>query len=143
MRPSTNTVGLTFALAVVGAFVLAGLFVMGSPTDERARRLDERRVTDLQAIKAATDLHWTRHRRLPESLSELTDEPGVTIRVADPDDGEPYGYQPLDTLRYEVCARFERASEEITRDPERDLWSHGAGPQCFELDAEEITGLEP
>ena len=142
MKPSTNTVSLIVTLAVVGGSIIASLFVLGPPTDERARRLDRRRVTDLQAIKAATDLYWTRHQRLPESLSELTEEPGVTLRVADPDDGEPYGYRTLDTLRYEVCARFQRESEQITRNPERALWSHGVGPRCFELDAEEIRGAE-
>ena len=45
--------------------------MLGSPTEERARRVDARRVTDLQAIAAATNLFWTRHARLPETLDDL------------------------------------------------------------------------
>ncbi|HIA74480.1 MAG TPA: hypothetical protein EYN99_08630, partial [Gemmatimonadetes bacterium] len=55
---------VTTVIAAVGV----GLFILGSPMEERARRVDDRRVADLQGIAAATDLYWTRHSRLPESL---------------------------------------------------------------------------
>ena len=110
--------------------------------EERARRIDDRRVTDLQGIAAAIDLYWTRHTSLPASLTELTGEPGVTISTTDPVSRETYGYQPLDSVRYEVCASFERESEEILRRPTEDLWAHGAGRQCFQLEREEITRNE-
>ena len=139
MKISTGAVLLVAAVTAVVAAVVAGLFVLGSPTEERARRLDHRRVADLQSIGAATDLYWTRHSRLPASLDDLTAEPGVTINARDPAGSEPYGYQPLDSARYEVCASFEQESGEIARDPERDLWAHGPGRQCFQFEAEEIT----
>jgi hypothetical protein len=130
---------LGVAAAAVLTAVVTGLFVLGSPTEERARRLDDRRVEDLQGIRAAADLYWTRHSQLPASLDDLTAEPGVTIRVGDPTSLEVYGYQPLDSIRYEVCASFEQESREIARDPKKDLWAHGSGHQCFKLEAEEIT----
>jgi len=34
---------------------------------------------------------------------------------------------------------FEQESREIARDPKKDLWAHGSGQQCFQLEAEEIT----
>ena len=127
------------AVTAVIASVVAGLLVIGSPSEERARRVDARRVADLQGIKSATDLYWTRHARLPASLDELTSEPGVRLSTADPESSEGYGYQALDSLRYEVCASFERESGEISGRPARDLWAHGAGRQCFRLRAEDIT----
>jgi hypothetical protein len=138
MKLSTGSVLLGASVAAVLAAVLAGLFVLGSPTEERARRIDDRRVADLQGIRAATDLFWTRHSRLPASLDDLSAEPGVKIRTGDPESSEIYGYQPLDSSRYEVCASFERESREIARDPEKDLWVHGSGRQCFQLEADEI-----
>ena len=63
----------------------------------------------------------------------------MTITTTDPVGSETYGYQALDSLRYEVCATFEEESGEISRDPAKDLWAHGAGRQCFELEPEEIT----
>ena len=87
---------------------------------------------------AATDLYWTRHSQLPASLDDLTAEPGVSISTGDPESLEAYGYQPLDSANYEVCASFEQESGEIARDRERDLWAHGSGRQCFRLEADEI-----
>ena len=138
MKPSPGSLLLAAAVTVVIAAVAAGLLVLGSPTEERARRIDARRVADLQGIMAATDLYWTRHSSLPASLDDLTAEPGVRIRTRDPASGEPYGYQPMDSADYEVCASFEQESGEIARDRETDLWAHGSGRQCFRLEADEI-----
>lgn len=138
MNMTPRSIVLGAGLAAVVAAVLAGLFALGSPMEERARRIDERRVNDLQGIMAATNLFWTRHARLPVSLEELTSEPGVTVGTRDPASAAPYPYQPLDSLRYEVCATFDRESEELSRDPKRDLWVHRVGQQCFQLEAEEI-----
>ena len=139
MKISPGSMLLGAAVVAVLAAVVTGLFVLGSPTEERARRIDDRRVEDLQGIRAATDLYWTRHSQLPASLGDLTAEPGVTIRTGDPTSSETYGYQPLDSIRYEVCATFEQESREIARDPKKDLWAHGSGRQCFQLEADEIT----
>jgi hypothetical protein len=129
-------------VAVIAASV-AGLFVLGSPGDERSRRVDERRGADLRGIMEATDLYWTRHSRLPASLDELSTEPGVTIGTSDPVSGDRYTYQPLDTARYEICATFELESREVARGPEDELWAHGPGRQCFEMKAEEIERRDP
>jgi hypothetical protein len=126
------------AVAVVAAIVV-GLFVLGSPMEERERQLDNRRVADLQAIMAATNLYWTRYSRVPATLEELIAEPGVQISTADPVSSEVYGYRSVDSIRYEVCASFDLASGEISKNPRRDLWAHGAGAQCFSLEAEDIT----
>jgi len=138
MKLSTGSVLLGAAVTVVIAAVVAGLFALGSPAEERARRIDDRRIADLQGIMAATDLYWTRHSQLPASLDDLTAEPGVSINKSDPAGLEAYGYQPLDSANYEVCASFEQESGEIARDRERDLWAHGSGRQCFRLEADEI-----
>ncbi len=128
-------------LAVLGALV-AGMYTLGSPKEERARRIDERRVADLQGITAATDLFWSRNSELPASMEELTAEPGVSISTADPLTAEAYGYQSLDSIRYGVCATFEGKSEEMSLKPSEDLWAHGPGRQCFQLKAEEVTRKE-
>ena len=139
MKLTLGTALFGAAATAVIAAVTAGLFILGSPAEERARRIDNRRVADLQGIVAATDLYWTRHSRLPASLDDLTAEPGVRISTGDPARSEIYGYQPLDSASYEVCARFDRESGETARAPERNLWAHGPGQQCFQLEAEEIT----
>lgn len=138
MKLSLGSVLLGASVATVITAVVAGLFFLGSPMEERARRLDSRRVSDLQGIRAATDLYWTRHSRLPGSLEELTAEPGVRISTRDPESADIYDYQPVDSIHYEVCAIFEQESGETSRNPERNLFAHGSGRQCFPLEAEEI-----
>ena len=155
--------------AVVAA-VAVGLVLLGSPVQERERRIDDRRVADLHGIAAATDLYWTRHTRLPASLDDLAAEPGLRVSTRDPTSSEMYGYRALDGGRYEVCATFATDSgsagpREPTRSPSivqascqgchgpgsaattrvddpvavhlklRDLWAHGAGRQCFRMQA--------
>ncbi|MDH3270537.1 MAG: hypothetical protein OEN56_04350 [Gemmatimonadota bacterium] len=103
---------------------------------ERARRVDDRRVSDLKGIAAATNLYWTRHAALPASIADLTSEPGVRIVTLDPARLVPYEYRPLDSLRYELCAVFERESGATSLDPDTNLWAHGSGRHCFRLDGE-------
>ncbi len=142
MKLTTGSIMLGGSVAAVVTAVVAGLFVLGSPSEERARRVDRRRVADLQAIAAATDLFWTRQARLPASLDELAAEPGVSISAREPAGSEAYGYQPRDSIRYELCANFERETEATLRDPARNLWAHGSGRQCFQLEAEKVERNE-
>jgi hypothetical protein len=119
---------------VAGAAVAAGIFLMGSPADERTRRLDERRVRDLAGLARAVDLFWTRHANLPASLDELREEPGAQFGSTDPGTRDPYDYRPLEHGAYEVCARFERDSQQ----PGDPFWSHGTGRQCFRREARKV-----
>ena len=142
MKTSPGSVLLAVGTLAVLVAVGAGIYVIGSPGEERAYRIDDRRVADLKTIAAATDLYWTRNTRLPVTLDELAAEPGVTFERVDPVRGDPYGYTPADSVRYEVCATFDRASRELAMEPREDLWAHGSGRQCFDLEAEEVPRTE-
>ena len=121
--------GTILTVAVVAA-VAAGIFMLDSPAVERALRLDDRRVGDLARIASAVDLYWTRHARIPGSLEELTREPGIILRTADPGTNMFYEYRQVDGGTYEVCGAFDRPSP---ADRHEGLWSHGEGRQCFRL----------
>ena len=79
MKPTLGTVLSGAAVTTVIAAVVAGIFVLGSPTEERARGIDRRRVADLRAIAAATDLYWTRHSQLPATLDDLSTRVRTTV----------------------------------------------------------------
>jgi hypothetical protein len=118
--------------AVVVAAVVAGLLLLGSPRDERARRLDESRLTDLQQLRNAIDLHYRREGDLPDSLEELARRSPVPVRMTEPEGGRLYDYDVIDSTSYRLCATFNFPS------PETDgarfasgSWAHGAGRQCF------------
>ena len=133
---------LLAATAIVVASLAAALWVMESPAKQRDRRLDERRLQELQAIGEAIDDAATRTARMPRSLAELAGAPGASLAIVDPVDGVPYGFRATAPTRYRLCASF--ATSTSDRDPDargyayypRD-WPHPAGLHCFErqLDA--------
>jgi hypothetical protein len=130
----------TLVTVVVIAAIVVGIVLLGSPAEERARRLDQRRSQDLTGIARAVDLYWTRHASLPTSLEELQKAPGAEIRSADPTTGDAYEYRPLDGSRYELCARFEHESARAGGPPGGGIWSHGAGRHCFQREAQKVRG---
>lgn len=138
LRPGKQLL-LGLIIGLVGLAVITGLVVVGSPTEARARRLDERRVADLRRITRATNLYRTRHDRLPESLQALAQDPEASLHGRDPATGESYEYQVLGPNSYAVCARFERADSDASyQEPEsvaEDAWRHGVGRQCFRREA--------
>jgi hypothetical protein len=116
---------------VVVAAIATGVVILGSPSEERARRLDRLRVSELEGLKTAVEFYHRANGRLPASLSELASEPGVRVS-ADPTTSEPYRYRTVSADEFELCATFERASE-----PQRgsgvNIWQHPAGAHCFTL----------
>ena len=129
---------LGLAIVVVVSAVVGGLVVLGPPSEERLRRLDERRVQNLRAIASAVDSHWNDgHRRLPSSLEELGRDRD-SIRYRDPVNAEPYGYRVVDGKTYELCAAFDRDSRGSSSPDETEgFWSHGSGHRCFRMKVRE------
>jgi hypothetical protein len=119
-------------VVVIGA-IAGGFYLLGPPAEERARRFDQRRESDLQRLQLATDLYWTRGGRLPASLEELARESGTGVYSQDPDSGQAYEYRVTGNGRYELCAAFARPS-----DTPGQFWSHGEGRRCFQVTAREI-----
>ncbi len=119
--------------AVVVAAMVAGLLVLGSPVDERARRIDERRLRELQELRSAVDLHFRRDAALPDSLEELARRSPLPVRMTEPDGGRLYGYEVIDSTSYRLCATFTfpTPDHEDSRYYHEKEWAHGAGRQCF------------
>jgi hypothetical protein len=128
-----DRVAAGIATVAVFAAAAAGVYVLGPPSEERARRLDARRADDLRNLVGAVNVYWTRHKRLPASLQALRSEPIGDADRRDPGSGVPYEYRPLAERAYEVCATFERDSTVDLRPPflGPDLWAHRQGRQCF------------
>jgi hypothetical protein len=135
---SREQIAGTVVTVAVTAAVLAGIYMLGSPSEERARRLDDRRVQDLADIGRAVDLYWTRSSRLPSSLEELRTETGANVTLADPATNAPYEFRPTGDDRYELCAAFEGASADSDKGDAAGFWSHRAGRQCFQRDVETV-----
>jgi hypothetical protein len=145
---------VSIVVSMVATAVVVGLYLAGSPGEERERRFDEERVNGLQQIASAVDYYYQRNGKLPASLIELirlsaTGEYYLTS-VNDPKSGEQYGYSPVSGTQYELCATFDRESQqdELQRYPKpiyapepypvlgARSWVHGAGRHCFTITAD-------
>lgn len=122
------------AVSAVVIAVGAGLVVLGPPSEVRARRLDAQRVDDLRQWARAIDEYWDANDQLPATLGDVKRQEAWTyLREHDPATGEPYRYTITGAVTYELCAVFDRASDdEVER---TSLWNHGAGLTCFALEA--------
>ena len=129
---------VTIVVATVAVCVVVGLFLLGPPGRERERRLDARRVADLRELAMAVDLFWSRQARLPAALSDLSHEAELQINPADPVTGMPYSYRVTGEKSYELCAQFGGPSGEDRGVPRVEFWAHGAGSQCFRLEAKDV-----
>ena len=123
------------SIAVVAAAVAVGLLSTGSPTEQRALRLDDRRVQDLRRFSQAVDVRWSAMQTLPSGSSELLDGRYLSSLPVDPSTDLPYDYRIVGPREFELCATFDRPSR-----PEavRDFWSHDAGRACFTFDVVEL-----
>ncbi|NBD73912.1 hypothetical protein GVX82_02635 [Patescibacteria group bacterium] len=124
--------------AVVLASIVAGFFIVGTPADQRALRLDQERVSDLAQIQRGVVDYWQDTGELPESLTAIEDPLTEFAELPDdPDTDEPYPYRRLGQLRFELCATFDRPSPSTRRarygNPgvQESSWQHPAGEHCF------------
>ncbi len=131
-------VAISLVVAVL-TVVIVGVILLDSPAQERLRRLDERRVSDLREIAYALDAYWTREGMLPSSLGELSNEERIVRELADPETGAAYEYRVLSHDSYELCAIFASEMDVRSRDvPYEHVWSHNAGRQCFQMEAQDV-----
>ena len=134
-------------VTVVAASIVAGFFIVGSPFEERVRRFDDRRVSDLQNIQSEIINYWISKGSLPGTLSDIRDDiRGITI-PKDPETGAEYEYTARGNLTFALCATFSRASETMNSSTPKPImdpyyrggvpaigenWEHNEGRVCFE-----------
>ena len=122
------------SIAAVVAAVLAGLWSIGSPSEQRLRRLDERRVSDLTQLSQAVHWYHTERRALPAAASDLVNGNRLSRLPVDPSTEEPYEYRVTGERQFELCAVFARSSRSEYAD---DFWYHDAGQRCYTFDVPE------
>ena len=75
MSASARTVLGTTVIVLVVTAVIAGLFLLGSPAQERERKLDAICLADLRAAARAVDRFWTINSVLPPAR-QVPQSPG-------------------------------------------------------------------
>ena len=121
------------AAVVIAATVAVALSLAGSPDAQRAARMDERRVQELQRIEAAVQAHVRQYDALPERLAGLGEATDRDLSLADPATTQAYGYVVEGPDRYRLCAVFDTDSrQQGRRSHVPEGWAHPAGMHCFQ-----------
>jgi hypothetical protein len=134
------------SLAVVLIALVWGATIIGSPFQERLRKFDEQRVSNLQSIASEIQqiAYGNRFRGngeepenpVPPTLEAVQQQAQYqAVDIRDPETGEMYTYNVIDDTRYKLCATFT-----FPRDNRYNVrWNHPAGEHCYEIDVEEDT----
>lgn len=141
---------------LVLALIIWSFSVIGTPNEQRAWRLDERRTQDLQSIQWQVINFWQQKEIIPESLDELKDPISSYMLPFDPEfqKGRVYEYRKTGDMSFELCATFtadmpqgwqegyggsrpflgnyaEDAAMSYPYPGTSDSWDHDAGRVCF------------
>ncbi len=138
---------LAWTLAsVVLVSIVAGFFIIGTPSEQRARRFDEQRVGDLQVLQNQILNYWIQKQSLPVTLNILEDSISGFIVPKDPDSDASYEYVIVSPLSFELCATFKTSTkdfkasykgsrafyvEPVSYGSFQQNWDHEAERTCF------------
>lgn len=126
--------------------VVAGFFIVGTPSELRGLRYDAQRVSDVQSIQYQIVYFWQLKETLPAALEELNDPLSSYIVPVDPETGAAYRYVRTSDSSFDLCATFSAETPDTAGQgqfPSRDIaytswgpqmdenWTHGAGEHCF------------
>ena len=130
-----------FVILAVVLTVGFGIYVVGSPGGQRLLKFDARRVSDLQNISQAIDTYWELNEELPGALEDLQGSRSFFVRsIQDPATQQPYEYRVKDGNQYQLCAVFaadsSRKEQGVPRPYSAQVWDHGIGRTCFDLEAQ-------
>lgn len=133
-----------FTYIVIGVIVIAvaaSFFIIGTPGNERLRRIDDMRVNHLSAIQNEIVNFWTKKNSLPTALSELQNDISYFNVPTDPETNAQYEYKVSGQYQFELCANFATDDKGVinSRHIPMSMYpygyeskrSHGIGRMCF------------
>lgn len=129
-------VAAAFVVIVVGAALVAGLRISGSPNEQRNIRADRLRVANLQSLSSTIERYYRETRVLPADLGAVLNGWAGSEIPRDPETNQYYDYEIEGEQAYRLCATFARGSRPTQR---VEFWSHPAGRQCFSFDYSELV----
>ncbi|MDD5586106.1 MAG: hypothetical protein PHY92_04000 [Alphaproteobacteria bacterium] len=123
--------GLSTAIVVIAVTVA---IVQNPPGLQRLRKLDERRVQDLERITNSIENYWRTDKVLPADLAAVDKKYG--IGNTDPETKAPYIYEKTGERNYKLCAVFAVDSGNMQNSRHHYTtrnWKHGKGRHCFDF----------
>jgi hypothetical protein len=140
LTPSKKKLWLGVSTIVVVGSVVWGFSVLGSPRTQQLFKYDQQKVSDLQNINSQVANFYSSNGLLPKTVEE-TYNGNYYVPKIDPQSQKPYQYQKMTDITYQLCAEFNKASNDKMSPASLyvDLyyggtstsWTHPAGHYCF------------
>jgi len=148
-KPLAAAVILIILSTIIGSF-----YVVGTPSQKRAQRIDQERIQDLGQIQYEIISYWQAKEALPENLDVLSDPLRGFITPTDPETGSPYEYNVLSAQTFELCATFTSEQKSMEANSRvsylydgytNETWNHDVGRVCFErtIDPDKYAPTKP
>ena len=127
--------GILIAASVLIAATVAVSIIQNPPSLERARRMDQMRVSSLTTLERRVSSYVSQNKKLPVDVQAFCSNCGDDRN--DPETQVPYEYRALTDKDYELCAIF--ATETLRKGQRvtgyQSEWQHEAGRVCFKRTA--------
>lgn len=141
--PSKNSKYFAIAVIVIILTLLVlGFTKIGSPFQERLKRFDYQKVSDLQGIQSQIIFYWQGKERLPQKLEDLEDPISGYKVPKNPQTKESYEYSVKSDNEFELCTNFNLEGQEqfpsteipsvVSDSKNVSNWKHEAGKYCFD-----------
>jgi type II secretory pathway pseudopilin PulG len=123
----------SLALVVI-AFIIS-MFIVESPAQTRARRIDDQVINNFYAIENNVINYFNKYQKLPSGLEAIKSEVGFSEEIyKDPVTSEDYKYEIIATSSFKLCANFRTSNVDKTVQEFRyidDSKRHDTGFQCL------------
>lgn len=127
------------SLAFVIAVFVTSIFLVESPKETRARKLDQNVINQLNNIANITNNYFDIQKKLPESLDILVNNKEYFLLekdITNPGDNKRFEYKVISPMTFELCTNFlttnidEKSTAVDFYYPEFNL--HKSGYQCLQ-----------
>jgi len=135
LTPQIRNIYRVVSCVVVLGSIIWGFVVLGSPRTQRLYRYDDQKVNDLMNINNEVINHYSMNGVLPNTLADITVQ--YYISLNDAQTQKPYEYEKLTATTYNLCAAFNKNTNDKTGSTSTSSyyygmsWLHDEGRYCF------------
>jgi hypothetical protein len=131
-----NMIYFVVCVVLILAALVSSFFIIESPAEARARKLDQKILGNFETIKRGLEQYYNDNKALPKNLDELKSQDYSYIDSNEFNEeatSKYYGYNVLDDKRYELCANFNSSNLDNKNDTSyySANWKHDKGQQCI------------
>jgi len=130
-----NLVYFIISALVILTMLICSFFIIESPTEARAKKLDQKIIGNFENIKRGIEMYYQYNKKLPSSLDDLKNQNYDyvdTNEFLEESTGKYYGYNIIEERKFELCANFNTSNIDEKEESGYSYinWRHEKGYWC-------------